>query len=293
MIIYGGALMKELREAINNATLTKTQKMIARYILDNSADACFMTSTEIAEQLGVSESSVIRFSRSLGYSGFMAFQKSLRKDYQDKVLSISSSITIPSQRIAQQTKLSSDTDYIERHFKIAAKNMETVFVNNPLDLFEEAADIIISSKRKYLAASRGNTCLCDYFLLYLKQMIPHVVMTNTTALSPIDHMCNISKEDCLVTFSFPRYSSVDEITAQMAYDAGAKVIVITDKPSALLASYATALFTVSVDSTSFFNSMVGPQFIAEALLETISHKVRGIDKRLRRIDKYLGKLGNY
>ena len=64
MIIYGGALMKELREAINNATLTKTQKMIARYILDNSADACFMTSTEIAEQLGVSESSVIRFSRS-------------------------------------------------------------------------------------------------------------------------------------------------------------------------------------------------------------------------------------
>ena len=56
--------MKELREAINNATLTKTQKMIARYILDNSADACFMTSTEIAEQLGVSESSVIRFSRS-------------------------------------------------------------------------------------------------------------------------------------------------------------------------------------------------------------------------------------
>ena len=99
--------MKELRETINNAKLTKTQRMIATYILDNSADACFMTSTEIADTLGVSESSVIRFSRSLGYSGFMAFQKSLRKNYQDKVLSISSAITVPSQRIAQQTKLSS------------------------------------------------------------------------------------------------------------------------------------------------------------------------------------------
>ena len=40
--------MKELRETIRNANLTKTQKMIAKYILDHSADACFMTSTEIA-----------------------------------------------------------------------------------------------------------------------------------------------------------------------------------------------------------------------------------------------------
>ena len=53
--------MKELRETIRNANLTKTQKMIAKYILDHSADACFMTSTEIALKLGVSESSVIRF----------------------------------------------------------------------------------------------------------------------------------------------------------------------------------------------------------------------------------------
>ena len=267
--------MKELRETINNAKLTKTQRMIAAYILDNSADACFMTSTEIAETLGVSESSVIRFSRSLGYSGFMAFQKSLRKNYQDKVLSISSAITVPSQRIAQQTKLSNDTDYIDRHFKITAKNLESVFISNTTSQFEEAADIIITSRRKYISATRGNTCLSNYFLLYLKQMVPHVVMTNTAALSPIDHMCNITKEDCLIIFSFPRYSSVDEVTAQMARDAEAKIIVVTDKPSSLLAPYATVLFTVSVDSNSFFNSLVGAQFIAEALLETISNKVKG------------------
>ena len=40
--------MKELRETIHSANKTKTQKMIGQYVLDNSADACFMTSTEIA-----------------------------------------------------------------------------------------------------------------------------------------------------------------------------------------------------------------------------------------------------
>lgn len=113
--------MKELRETIHSANLTKTQKMIGQYVLDNSADACFMTSTEIAMKLGVSESSVIRFSRSLGFSGFMDFQKSLRKDYQDKVLSISSTITVPAQRVVKRAKLESNSDYINRHFKNAAK----------------------------------------------------------------------------------------------------------------------------------------------------------------------------
>ena len=106
-------------------------------------------------------------------------------------------------------------------------------------------------------------------------------------------MCNITKDDCVVAFSFPRYSSVDRLTLKMATEADAKIIVITDKPSALLAQYATTLLIVPVDSNAFFNSLIGAQFIAEALLDTISHKVKGIEKRLKKIDKYLAELGNY
>lgn len=285
--------MKRLRELIHNANLTKTQKTIAKFILDNSADACFMTSTDIASALGVSESSVIRFSRSLGFGGFMDFQKSLRKDYQDKVLSISNTITIPSQRIVKRAKLDSHAEYINRHFKNAAHNLETVFAKNPLSAFEEAADAIIAGKRKYVLATRGNSCLGDYFLLYLKHMVPNVEAANSASISPFDHICNISKDDCLIIFSFPRYSSVDRLAAQMAKEAGASIIVITDKPSALLAQYASTLFLASVDSNTFFNSMVGPQFVTEALLDTISHKVKGIEKRLKKIDRYLDELGIY
>ena len=108
-------------------------------------------------------------------------------------------------------------------------------------------------------------------------MVPHVTMTTTTSMSPIDHMCNISHTDCLVLFSFPRYSSQDEVTAEMAHDAGASIIVITDKPSSLLAKYADILLTVPVDSNTFFNSMIGPQFVTEALLEIISHRAKGIE----------------
>lgn len=285
--------MKELRELIHNASLTKTQQIIAKYILDNFADACFMTSTEIALKLGVSESSVIRFSRSLGFNGFMDFQKSLRRDYQDKVLSISSTVTVPAQRVAKRAKLDTNSDYINRHLKNVVQNLESVFAYNTPAVFDRAANLIVKSKRKYVAASRANVCLADYFVLYLKHMVSNVETTISNAASPIDHMCNITGEDCLIIFSFPRYSSLDKITAEMAKEAGASVIVITDNPNALLVPYATVLFTVPVDSNAFFNSLVSPQFISEALLDSISHKVKGIEKRLRKIDRYLGKLGNY
>lgn len=285
--------MKEIRELIHNAKLTKTQKTIAKFILDNSADACFMTSTDIADVLGVSESSVIRFSRSLGFQGFMDFQKTLRKDYQDKVLSISSSITIPAQRIAKRATLDTNAEYINRHFKNAAKNLEKVFSENSMPMFEEAANTIISAKRKYILATRGNACLGDYFLLYLKHMVPNVETVISASISPFDHICNIGREDCLIAFSFPRYSSLDRLTVQMAKEAEAKIIVITDKPSALLAEYASTLLTVPVDSNTFFNSMIAPQFVSEALLDVISHKVKGIEKRLKKIDRYLDELGSY
>ena len=177
--------------------------------------------------------------------------------------------------------------------KNSAKNLESVLVGNTPQTFEEAANAIISGRHKYIVCSRGNSCLGDYFLLYLKHMVPNVEMTNASSISPIDHICNISKDDCLIIFSFPRYSSMDKLTAKMAKDAGAKIVVVTDKPSALLAEYASVLLTVPVDSNNFFNSMVGPQFVAEALLDTISHKVRGVEKRLKKIDRYLEELGTY
>lgn len=285
--------MKELRETIHNAKLTKTQKQIAKFVLDNSADACFMTSAAIAGKLGVSESSVIRFARSLGYAGFMDFQKHIRKEYQDRVYRISSSITVPSQRMAQRNKVGSSANYMKEHFQNILSNIEEMFSNNSLHTFEEAADIIVKSRHKYISATRGDSALSDYASLYLKHMVPGVSNINAACMTPIDQLTTIEKEDCLLIFGFPRYSSMDHMTAKMAKDSGAKVIVVTDKPSSLLAQYAAVLITVPVDSNNFNNSLVAAQFVSECLLEAVSHKVDGIEQRLQKIDEYLDELGSY
>lgn len=252
-----------------------------------------MTSTDLALAIGVSESSVIRFTRTLGFDGFMDFQKALRKSYQKKVLNISSQVTVPSQRILKRAKMSSDSEYIKNHFQNAVNNLEEALLRNSNEVYESAADLLLSSRNKYIVSSRGNAGLGAYLLLYLSQMIPDVSAADFVSTAPMDHMCHLSKDDCIIVISFPRYSSLDRLSAEMAKKSGARIIVITDKPSALPAQYADVLFTVPVDNNNFFNSLVGAQFIVEELCETLSHKVDGLEKRLQNIDRYISELGIY
>ena len=67
------------------------------------------------------------------------------------------------------------------------------------------------------------------------------------SLNTFDYLSDISKRDCLIAISYPRYSKLTQLAAEMASRAGAAVIVLTDTPTAPLAQYATHLFTNNVD----------------------------------------------
>ena len=81
---------------------------------------------------------------------------------------------------------------------------------------------------------------------------------------------------------------------KLAGDAGASILAITDKPSALPAQYADVLLTVDVDTNSFFNSYVGVQLVMEILCAGISQRVGSSNEsKLKTVDKYLDELGIY
>ena len=274
-------MTEELRAQLMGVKLTKKEKLIAEFILDNFAEACFITSTEIARRLQVSDSSVIRFTRTLGYTGFMDFQRSIRKTYTERINSVSDNITIPSERL----KLSiGKLDVLQ--------NLKSCVNQNDSLSFERAAGLITGSKRKFIVTSRANSCVGDMLLLLLKHLLPDVYETSHPALNVIDHLCDITENDCIVAVSFPRYSEMDLLAAQMAYEAGAKIVLITDKASSPLAKYATQLLTVSVDSNTFFNSYVAVLFTIELLCSFISKKMGySTEAKLQLIDKYLSKVG--
>ncbi len=285
--------MERLRDALRNAKLTKTGKKIAEYVLDHDTEACFMTSTELASRLKVSETSVIRFTRALGFSGYMDFQKNMREQYTEKVNRVSNSITVPHERLLASLE-HPDEDYVESFLVNTEKNIGSVLRNNSRAAFEQAIELLLGSRRKFILGTRANSGVSSYFLLLMKHMLPDVYSASAPGISVIDQLCDISAGDCLILFSFPRYSELDRQALLLAGDAGASILAITDKPSALPAQYADVLLTVDVDTNSFFNSYVGVQLVMEILCAGISQRVGSSNEsKLKTVDKYLDELGIY
>lgn len=65
-------------------SLTNTEKKIASYVLDNYEEMLNCNISELAERAGVSDASVVRFCRSLGYKGYQDFKVNAAKDVLPK-----------------------------------------------------------------------------------------------------------------------------------------------------------------------------------------------------------------
>lgn len=287
--------MKAIQTIIQEKKLSRVQSSLASYILDHAVEVCFMSSTKLAKKAGISEPSVIRFCRALGFSGYRDFQKALREEYHGDLFRISDRLPVPSDRAAALSHLPLSEDFLTLEYENMKKNMETAVASNRPELFAQAAEIILNSSRKYIISSRGNACLGTYMWLYLCHMTDNVIFTGSSDVSPFDLMADISSDDSVIVFSYPRYSSMDKLAVRLAKKEGARIILFTDKPSSLLCEYADIIFTVPVNSTSFFNSMAAAQFMTEVLLNAVSRKCRPkqIEKKLRKIDIYLDEFGIY
>lgn len=67
------------------AGYSKRQMAIAKYVSENSEIVAFMTSKMLSEAAGVSESSVVRFARQLGFDGYSELRRALQQLIKERI----------------------------------------------------------------------------------------------------------------------------------------------------------------------------------------------------------------
>ena len=66
-------------------SLSKGQKQIASYIIENYDRAAFVTASKMGRSVGVSESTVVRFAYTMGFDGYPALQRALQEMIRTKL----------------------------------------------------------------------------------------------------------------------------------------------------------------------------------------------------------------
>lgn len=279
--------MEDLVRKIQSMTLTRTDAEIAEYILAHLSTIGFQTSTTMAEEIGVSDTSVIRFIRKLGFKGYADFRSEMNARTAHQIDRAQPDLT-PGEKYLRTLEHLGSSSLISDVSQYTLNNLQKSYAQLDQGTVEQIVDILLSSDRKYIAGFRGTACCAQYMASKLLFLTPHVVPILHADATAVENLLDITERDCLFLYSFPRYSEIARPLMEIARESGAKVILMTDRRTSPLANKADVVVTAQVDGLGFTNSYVAPLSLSEVILLSVSGRRDVTDsKRFNRIDSVM------
>ncbi|MBC2577358.1 MurR/RpiR family transcriptional regulator [Peptostreptococcus russellii] len=240
-------------------TMSKGQKLLARYTMENYPKVAFMTASKLGETVGVSESTVVRFANALGFSGYPKFQDALQELIKTKLTTV--------ERVEMANRdYSSDSKILENVLKTDIDNIKETMDSLEQKSYEDAINLMISAKKVYVMGLRSSIYVAKYLGYYLNYILDDVVIIRMDMGEPIEQMMKLGPGDVLIAISFPRYSRKTIQVARFAKNRGAKVIALTDSNNAPTAKISDVVVTVRNNMVSFVDSLVPAFSVANALV---------------------------
>ena len=271
---------KKILEKLKNTRLTKKEKRIAEFFLDEEQRVFLMNVADIAKTIDVSDTSVIRFIKSLGFENFTDFKNSGQEDIKsrlDKTNDFIKNLDIIKENSIEQLYIHKINEEVNKIFNSSSQKQ-----------IKKISNLIIKAKNKYIVDFKSTAGIANFFGVRLGFMLENVSTFNIDDSVVVNSIFNIKQEDILIIFDYPMYSKAAVVLAKIARENKAKILLFTDSDNAPLAEYSDILYKVKLNGISVFNSLISTQILIEYLLTYISQFIEEKAKiRFSKIRKYL------
>lgn len=266
-------VLQELKD--NYDKLTGSQKIIVKYVIDNYREVAFMSAIELAEKVGVSDATIIRFARSIGFRGFAEFKNYIREGIKH--------FDPPYKRLSESYGLLDDKNNLSMQIgKTDLKNLENFLLTLETEKIEQAIDAIYEAKTIYLMGIGSSGLVTDFLTFHLQRMGFKVIAISEGGIVNVEKIISIIKDDLLIICSFPRYSKPTYNATIFARKKGAKILTITDSDLSTISRNSDIVFSIKVDNSTFFNSYVVPMELCNILtMSILERKKEKIYKNLK------------
>ena len=249
----------------NYGKMSKWQKLLANYIIDNYDKAVFLTAAMLGDILGVSESTVVRFASFIGYKGYPEFQQALEEMVRTK-LNTTERIELTNGGIEQNGVLRSVLSADALKVKNTMESIDEA-------AFENAIEAINNAKRIYIVGLRTCAPLASFLAFYLNMIFDNVINLQTSSSSELfEQMIHISEEDCIIGISFPRYSMRTLKALEFANNRRAHVVTITDSIHSPMNLYSSCNLIAESGMHYVVDSLVAPLSVINALIVELCNR---------------------
>ncbi|MBE5912495.1 MAG: MurR/RpiR family transcriptional regulator [Pseudobutyrivibrio ruminis] len=249
----------------NYGRMSKGQKLLANYIIDNFDKAVFLTAAKLGDIIGVSESTVVRFASFIGYKGYPEFQQALEEMVRTK-LNTTDRIELTNGGIEQNGVLRSVLSADALKVKNTMESIDEA-------AFENAVEAINSARRIYIVGLRTCAPLASFLAFYLNMIFDNVINLQTSSTSELfEQMIHISEEDCIIGISFPRYSMRTLKALEFANNRRANVVTITDSIHSPMNLYSSCNLIAESGMHYVVDSLVAPLSVINALIVELCNR---------------------
>lgn len=264
--------------------LTENQRRLADIIV-SSADAAFLTTTDIAKVADVSQSAVVRFAQTLGYDGYPQLQKELQSNLIGRLN--------PSDRL-RRSRRNEGVDLSEAIVDLERRQLKRIGELARSEAFEHALTLIEAAERTYVIGIRASHTVAHLFSTTLGYIKPTVKLLPNAGGAVADEIVHISDKDLLVSFSFPRYSVLTLKAMRFANERKAKVLAVTDSVLSPSGRLADVVLEVPAISPSFFTSYTSTSCLINLLIAHLAERQGGdAVESLRSLDRLLEDWGHW
>ncbi|MEL6515901.1 MAG: MurR/RpiR family transcriptional regulator [Pseudomonadota bacterium] len=279
-------MTKPLRERLSDAmsSASKADRALATYMLAEYGNLPFETAASLAAKVEVSEPTVGRFCRAIGYEGFKDLKKNLRNDMGDQPWLIKDRL-----RDLQERTLAGE-DQLTRGLELEMAALVAVYETAHTPEWDLVVKRLATALSVYVVGSQTERGIAQIFAHQLQYLRDKVHLLDQASGNFADLLASDITHTALVIFEARRYSKNALLLATEAKAAGIPVTLITDPYCDWGHTVADEVFVVPTSFNLFWESTAQMASLANLLVNGVFLELGPqVEARMNRIAQLYGK----
>lgn len=255
-------LLNRIRK--EQAAFSSAQRQVANYVLENYHMIPFLSISALAENIGVSSNTIIKFCNQVGFEKFTEFKRVFSNHAHTELISEKSTENLSCNGNTYFAQgLEDDT------FAIHAT------LSNPMNIenLPKALELIKKASHIYISGGMRSAGFASFFAgaLQLLGLKAHPLTNGGFTYSQQLRM--LTPEDLMIAICLPRYTPETVENLKALRKRGVPVMVITDTGLSPALPHADVAFCCTLPSSYYLPSCAGVLSIIDVICRSISHQV--------------------
>jgi DNA-binding MurR/RpiR family transcriptional regulator len=266
--------------------LTKSEKQIADYLRKNQEESAFLSAGEVAARLELSEATLVRFARSLGFDSYPAMREVLQENFRHRV-------THSTRLRSRLDELRETGDIFERLVASEIDYMTQSLESVDRDALHQAVELIKNRKRIFIFGVGPSVSLVELMKIRLERFGRQVIPLTTAGREFLEPLLSMTENNLLFVICFFDVTPALQLVLDYARDVNCPVIMLTDTLGSIIGDKANVVLSAKRGPVSGFHSLVVPMTIINSILLAMAGEEGGVMENLDKLDQLRERLKKY